>query len=104
MVDESCTNFLHRYLITFPSPKVADSWWRAITDSVESGHTEYSSIQRMSPQFYIYNSNKIDISQTVNDDRCAKDFCGKLFFTGLGTSMSNTAPVINHSDYRNGSS
>ncbi|KAM6497255.1 hypothetical protein JOM56_007728 [Amanita muscaria] len=92
------------YLITFPSPKVADSWWRTIlTDSVESGYKEYSSIQRLSPQFYIYDSSKIDISKAVYDDRWTKEFCGTLFFASLGT-MSSIAPVIDHPDYRNGSS
>lgn len=99
MTDESCTNLnsSYRYLITFPSPKVADSWWRTITDSVESGYKEYSSIQRLSPQFYIYDSSKIDISKAMYDDRWTKEFCGTLFFTSLGT-MSSIAPVIDHPD------
>lgn len=96
-----------RYLITFASRKVADQWWRAVTDSVANGYSRFSTITRVSPQFYTHNPyvEAGSIFETVNDEKVAKKLLGKVLFTLLVDRDGRTpsvAPVLNYTDHVSG--
>jgi len=94
-------------LITFANRDTADEWWRAVTDSVASGYKRFAGVQRVSHQFYIHNPDIDDgnIMKTLEDERCAKKFLGRVFFTLLNDRdgrVIDPAPVLNYTDYVSG--
>jgi hypothetical protein len=94
-------------MITFANRATADEWWRAVADSVASGYKRFSGVQRITPQFYVHNPDVDDgnIMQTLNDERCAKKFLGRVFFTLLNDRdgrIIDIAPVINYTDHISG--
>jgi len=96
------TDWAWRYLIVFVDRATADEWWRAVTDSVAAGYTRFNGVQRVSQQFYIHNPD-VDgnIMQTINDERCAKAFLGRVFFTLLNDRdgrIIDAAPFFNYTD------
>ncbi|KAG8866570.1 hypothetical protein FRB97_003899, partial [Tulasnella sp. 331] len=92
-----------RYLITFVNRDVADTWYRAVTDSVARGYSRFAGIRRTSLQWYTHDPR--NIHETVNDSQVALALRGKVFFTLLhdrdGRILS-TIPVLNYTDHING--
>ena len=100
-------SFRWRYLVTFVSRGIADEWWRAVSDSSRlQGYRRFAGVTRVSAQWYIYDPEAGDISDTVNDDRCAKFFNGKVFFTLLhdrnGRLEMPMAPSLDFTENRSG--
>ena len=92
-------------MITFATRDVADSWWRAVCDSVASGHQTFAGVQRVSMQLYTHNPNVGNIINTVTDARCAGNLLGKVFFTLLydrDSRILSVAPVLNYTDHISG--
>jgi len=104
---QSTTDWAGRHLIVFLNRATADEWWRAVTDSVAAGYTRFDGVQRLSHQYYLHNPDvkSGNITQTINDEKCAKDFLGRVFFTLLddrdGRTMS-VAPVLDYTDHISG--
>jgi len=97
----------YRYLITFASRDVADSWYRAITDSVKRGYTRFSGIERISPQFYTHIPVGGTITETINDSNVALSLRGKIFFTLINDKdarVQSMVPRIKMTDHINGAS
>lgn len=96
----------YRYLITFSSRKIADEWWRAVSDSVAGGYRRFANVDRVSMQWYTHDpSGHGNIFETVNDDRCALKFRGQVMFTLLmdrGGRNLSIAPVLNYVDHKSG--
>ncbi|KAF9514039.1 hypothetical protein BS47DRAFT_1295542, partial [Hydnum rufescens UP504] len=103
----STTDWAWRYLIVFVDRGTADEWWRAVLDSVVSGYHRFSNVKRVSPQFYTHNPDVYDgnISKTLNDDKCAKRFLGRVIFTLLNDRDARVFPIIppvNYTDHISG--
>ncbi|KAG8981441.1 hypothetical protein FRB94_001367 [Tulasnella sp. JGI-2019a] len=92
------------YLITFATRDVADTWFRAVTDSVAKGYNKFDGVKRISMQFYSFNHHILD---TVTDPKVAAALHDQVFFTFLNAQdrrVTSTAPVLNHTDHTNGTS
>ncbi|KAI0768897.1 hypothetical protein BC629DRAFT_804263 [Irpex lacteus] len=78
-----------RYLIVFSTRAVADEWWRVVstTTNVQVAGT----IQRITPQFYTHDPNKILISNTILPNNVAAQFSTKMFFV-LQTNRDAAVP------------
>lgn len=104
---QTTTDWAYRYMIIFANRATADEWWRAVIDSVASGYQRFSGVKRITSQFYIHDPN-VDygnIMETINDDRCAKKFLGRVFFTLLNDRdgrIIDIAPVLNFTDHISG--
>ncbi|KAF8880286.1 hypothetical protein BD779DRAFT_1675984 [Infundibulicybe gibba] len=89
----------------FASRDVADSWWRAIVDSVMNGYQKFSTIRRVSSQFYTHATTG-PVYDTVTDQRCAINFAGRVMFTLLSDrdqrAPFSVAPVIPVTDHISG--
>ncbi|KAK6810548.1 hypothetical protein RU639_013719 [Aspergillus parasiticus] len=70
-----------RYLMAFASREAADEWWRQVSDA-SSGKSE-TTIKRIEPQFYTYDSSRYEISGTVLDINAAPESRTKVMFTRL---------------------
>ncbi|KAG8997444.1 hypothetical protein FRB94_007642 [Tulasnella sp. JGI-2019a] len=96
-----------RYLITFATRDVADTWFRAVVDSVATGYTRFASVKRVSPQFYTFNNDEGNIRDTINDPKVANALNGQVFFTLLHDRdgrIISMIPVLNYRDHINGES
>ncbi|KAG5652821.1 hypothetical protein H0H81_003537 [Sphagnurus paluster] len=98
-----------RYLITFATRDVADTWFRAVTKSVADGYKKFSAVQRVAPQFYTHNPGEGNIRETINDARVplASDLKGKVFFTLIhdrDARIQSIVPVLNYVDRISGKS
>ncbi|KAG8990397.1 hypothetical protein FRB94_013422 [Tulasnella sp. JGI-2019a] len=96
-----------RFLITFATRDVADSWFRAVEDSVHAGYTKYADVKRVSPQWYTHNPNVGRIDETILDPKVAAAFSGKIFFTVLANREEREKtmvilPILNYADHING--
>ncbi|KAG8868312.1 hypothetical protein FRB97_002493 [Tulasnella sp. 331] len=92
-----------RYLITFANRDVADTWYRAVTDSVSQGYRRFAGVQRISLQWYTHDPE--NIWETVNDPKVAFNLRDKVFFTLLNDKncrVLSTIPVLNYADHVNG--
>lgn len=106
-VRQSTTDWAWRYIIVFVNAATADEWWRAVTNSVAGGYQRFAGVQRVSSQFYVHNPDVNDgnIMQTINDERCAKQFLGRVFFTILNDRdgrVLSEAPIINYANHISG--
>ncbi|KAG9026745.1 hypothetical protein FRB95_008517 [Tulasnella sp. JGI-2019a] len=82
------------YLITFATRDVADTWFRAVTDSVAKGYNKFDGVKRISMQFYSFNHHILD---TVTDPKVAAALHDQVFFTFLNAQdrrVTSTAPII----------
>ncbi|RDB16765.1 hypothetical protein Hypma_002602 [Hypsizygus marmoreus] len=97
----------YRYVITFATRDVADSWFRAVTDSVAAGYNRFAAVKRVSLQFYTHDPGAGNIPDTITDPRVAQSFRGQVSFTLLNDRdgrILSVIPVLNYTDYTNGSS
>ncbi|KAG9025567.1 hypothetical protein FRB95_010054 [Tulasnella sp. JGI-2019a] len=91
-----------RYMIVFATRDVADSWFRAVQDSVAAGYPTYADVKRVSPQWYTHNPNVGRIDQTIVDQKVASQFLGKVFFTLISDRdgrIISPIPVLNYTDH-----
>ncbi|GLB45465.1 hypothetical protein LshimejAT787_2300250 [Lyophyllum shimeji] len=84
----------YRYLITFATRDVADTWWRLVTDSVVGGYARFKSVQRVTSQFYTHNPGEGNIPDTITDPKVAQSLRGKIFFTLLNDRDGRILSVI----------
>ncbi|KAG8863560.1 hypothetical protein FRB96_008300 [Tulasnella sp. 330] len=94
-----------RYLITFANRDVADTWYRAITDSVARGYQKFAAIRRISPQWYTHDRVTGSVYETITDPKVASTLLGRVFFTLLHDRdgrIISTVPVVNSVDHING--
>ncbi|KAG8989411.1 hypothetical protein FRB94_014426 [Tulasnella sp. JGI-2019a] len=99
------TDWSGRYMITFATRNVADTWFRAVTDSVAAGHKRFANVKRVSPQFYTHDDSEGLISETLNDPMVATALLGQVFFTLLNDRSARVLdpiPVFNYTDHING--
>ncbi|KAG5644892.1 hypothetical protein DXG03_007444 [Asterophora parasitica] len=97
----------YRYLITFATRDVADTWYRLVTDSVADGYVRYAAVQRVTPQFYTHNPGVGNIALTITDQKVALDLRGKVFFTLINDRdgrIQSIVPVLNYAEHSNGAS
>ncbi|KAG8984615.1 hypothetical protein FRB95_010116 [Tulasnella sp. JGI-2019a] len=101
------TDWSGRYMITFATRDVADTWFRAVTDSVAAGYRRFENVKRVSPQFYTHEDAERNISETINDPMVAPSLLGLVFFTLLNDKYARVLdpiPVLNYTDHLNGDS
>jgi len=94
-----------RYLIVFANRDVADTWYRAVIDSVAQGYLKFAAVKRTAPQFYTHDGEVGPIMDTVNDSRVALALRGQVFFTLLhrrDERILSVIPVLNYTDHING--
>lgn len=97
----------YRYLIVFATRHVANSWYRAVTDSVAAGNPKYAGVKRVSPQFYTHDPYVGLIPLTITEDKVALSLRGKIFFTLLNDRdgrIIDLPQVLNYTDHVNGAS
>jgi len=95
----------YRYMITFATRDVADTWFRAVTDSVAGGYQTYAAVQRVTPQFYTHNPGVGNIALTITDARVALNLRGQIFFTLLNDRdgrILSTIPIQTYTDHISG--
>ncbi|KAG8848654.1 hypothetical protein FRB96_001061 [Tulasnella sp. 330] len=101
-------DFSWRYVITFASRDVADTWYRLVTDSVKSGVQIFAAVKRVSPQFYTHNPLFGIIAETLNQPNVALSLRGQMFFTLIVNKdvglFQSVIPVLNYRDRVNGGS
>ncbi|KAF5369105.1 hypothetical protein D9615_010418 [Tricholomella constricta] len=96
----------YRYLITFATRDVADTWYRAVTDSVASGYQRFAAVKRVSLQFYTHDPAG-NIPDTITDPKVALALRGQMFFTLIhdrDARILSVIPVLNYSDHISGAS
>ncbi|KAF8073418.1 hypothetical protein FPV67DRAFT_745175 [Lyophyllum atratum] len=94
-----------RYVITFATRDVADTWYRAVTDSVSGGYQKFATVQRVTSQFYTHNPGLGNISDTITDPKVAQSLRGQIFFTLLNDKngrIQSIIPVLNYVDRGSG--
>ncbi|KAF8073419.1 hypothetical protein FPV67DRAFT_1736772 [Lyophyllum atratum] len=97
----------YRYLITFATRDVADTWFRAVSDSAAAGYQRFASVQRVTPQFYTHNRGHGNIPDTITDPKVAQSLQGKIFFTLLNDRdgrIFSVIPVFDYTDHLSGGS
>jgi len=86
----------------FPSRTLADEWWRTLQDKVASGKVKFSSIERVTPQFYLYHSrDNLNITQTVKHPEGAPEFRAKVIFS-LQSGRTDLIPIQDIVDHISG--
>ena len=77
-----------RYIIIFATRTVADEWWRTLQDKVSEGKHTFSTIQRITPQFYLHDpGNRTNgytgnsILTTLTHHNGTPEFMGKIIFS-----------------------
>lgn len=78
-----------RYLIVFATRSVADEWWRVVSTTTNTQVA--GSIQRITPQFYTHDPNKIVVANTILAGQVAAQFSTKMFFV-LQTNRDAAVP------------
>ncbi|KAI0802065.1 hypothetical protein BC629DRAFT_1591704 [Irpex lacteus] len=78
-----------RYLIVFATRSVADEWWRVVSTTTNAQVA--GSIQRITPQFYTHDPNKIVVANTILAGQVAAQFSTKMFFV-LQTNRDAAVP------------
>ncbi|KAI5803451.1 hypothetical protein DFH27DRAFT_610500 [Peziza echinospora] len=102
-----------RYVIIFSTRTVADEWWRTLQDKVSEGKHTFSTIQRVTPQFYLhdpgtrannYAGNSISTTLTHHDG--TPEFMGKIIFSPQGgrrwTGAMDVIPIQDITDHISG--
>ena len=84
--------------------RCAYQWYRLITDSVASGYTTYKSVKRISPQFIVHNSDEIDATWSLSDEKVAMSIRDKMLYTRVnyGDKYVATIPIVDVADRRSG--
>ncbi|KAG5651182.1 hypothetical protein H0H81_009589, partial [Sphagnurus paluster] len=103
----SIDDWSYRYVITFATRDVADTWYRAVTDSVAGGYPRFAGVKRIASQFYVHDSNVALIFETINDPKVALFLRGQMFFTLINDRdgrIQSIIPVLNYVDRINGNS
>lgn len=88
-----------RFVITFATRDVADSWYRAVTDSVANGYSKFAAVKRVTPQFYTHDPGAGNIQDTITDKRVAADFLKRVFFTLMddrGGRKQSIIPILSN--------
>ncbi|KAG8847945.1 hypothetical protein FRB96_001347 [Tulasnella sp. 330] len=67
----------------FTNRDVADTWYRAVTESVAQGYPKFTAIQRTSLQWHTWNGEVGNIMETINDSKVALALWGQAPFTLL---------------------
>ncbi|KAG9006029.1 hypothetical protein FRB93_009130 [Tulasnella sp. JGI-2019a] len=101
------TDWSGRFMITFATRDVADTWFRLVTDSVAAGYKKFAGVKRVSPQFFTHDDAEGNIYDTIVDPMVAPSLLGLVFFTLLndkGERVFNSIPVLNYTDHINGGS
>ncbi|KAG8981442.1 hypothetical protein FRB94_001368 [Tulasnella sp. JGI-2019a] len=96
-----------RFLITFATRDIADTWFRAITDSVAKGYNKFASFKRISIQFYSFDHHVCSIMDTLKDSKVAPALHDRVFITLLNDRdgrIISMVPVLNYTEHINGSS
>ncbi|KAG8997445.1 hypothetical protein FRB94_007643 [Tulasnella sp. JGI-2019a] len=96
-----------RYLITFATRDIADTWYRSVTDSVAAGFKKFANVKRVSLQFYTFDNDEGNIRETITDSKVAPALHGQVFFTLLNDRdqrILSMIPVLNYRDHINGDS
>ncbi|KAF8628512.1 hypothetical protein AX14_011239, partial [Amanita brunnescens Koide BX004] len=96
-----------RYMIIFVNRAAADECWRAIADSAAAGYKRFEAMKRISPQFYIFDSNVNDghICNILYDERVSAKLSGRVFPILLNNQDPrelSMAPVLNYVDHISG--